>query len=135
MNLKEPRQKKKDDVLAYHVRQAFSPEDNITPEQAHEIGKKLVELFTKGKHEYVITTHVDKKHTHNHIIFNSTTIDCARKFNNYYNSSSTIRKISDRLCRENNLSVVEPKAQKGQHYKEWQEDKKGGNCKSNLKGY
>lgn len=102
--LKGTETKKKDDVLAYHIRQAFSPEDNITPEKAHEIGKKLVEQFTKGKHEYVIATHVDKKHIHNHIIFNSTTIDCTRKFNNYYNSSATIRKISDKLCRENNLS-------------------------------
>lgn len=125
--------KRKDDVLAYHLRQAFSPEDNITPEQAHEIGKKLVEQFTKGKHEYVIATHVDKKHIHNHIVFNSTTIDCTRKFNNYYNSAATIRKISDKLCRENNLSVVEPKAQKGQHYKEWQEDKKGESWKLRLK--
>lgn len=125
--------KKKDDVLAYHIRQAFSPEDNITPEQAHEIGKKLVDEFTKGKHEYVIATHIDKKHIHNHIIFNSTTIDCTRKFNNYYNTSATIRKISDKLCRENNLSVVEPKAQKGQHYKEWQENKKGESWKSKLK--
>lgn len=125
--------KKKDDVLAYHIRQAFSPVDNITPEQAHEIGKKLVEQFTKGNHEYVIATHVDKKHIHNHIIFNSTTVNCTRKFNNCYNTSATIRKISDRLCRENNLSVIEPKAQKGQHYKEWQEDKKGESWKSKLK--
>lgn len=125
--------KKKDDVLAYHIRQAFSPEDKITPEKAHEIGKKLVEQFTKGNHEYVIATHIDKNHIHNHIIFNSTTIDCTRKFNNYYNSAATIRKISDKLCRENNLSVVEPKAQKGQHYKEWLENKKGESWKSKLK--
>jgi len=84
--------KKKDDVLAYHIRQAFSPEDNITPEQAHEIGKKLADEFTKGKHEYVIATHIDKKHIHNHIIYNSTTIDCNRKFNNFYNSSTALMK-------------------------------------------
>jgi len=125
--------KKRDDVLAYHIRQAFSPEDNITPEKAHEIGKKLVEEFTKGKHEYVIATHIDKKHIHNHIIFNSTTIDCTHKFNNHYNSTFTVRTISDRLCAENNLSVVDTKTEKGQHYKEWNEDKNGGSWKSKLK--
>ncbi len=125
--------KKKDDVLAYHIRQAFSPDDKISPEQAHEIGKKLADEFTKGKHEYVIATHIDKKHIHNHIIFNSTTIDCNRKFNNYYNSSSELMKISDRLCRENNLSVIVSNNEKGKHYKEWQEDKKGESWKSKLK--
>lgn len=125
--------KKRDDVLAYHIRQAFSPEDNITPEEAHEIGKKLVDEFTKGKHEYVIATHIDKKHIHNHIIFNSTTVDCTHKFNNFYNSSSAVMKISDRLCRDNNLSVVESKNEKGKHYKEWQEDKKGESWKAKLK--
>lgn len=125
--------KKKDDVLAYHIRQAFSPEDNITPEQAHEIGKKLADEFTKGKHEYVIATHVDRRHIHNHIIFNSTTIDCKRKFNNFYNSSAVLMKISDRLCRENNLSVIVSNNEKGKHYKEWQEDKKGESWKLKLK--
>lgn len=125
--------KKKDDVLAYHIRQAFSPDDKISPEQAHEIGKKLADEFTKGKHEYVIATHIDKKHIHNHIIFNSTTIDCNRKFNNFYNSSSELMKISDRLCRENNLSVIVSNNEKGKHYKEWQEDKKGESWKSKLK--
>jgi len=125
--------KKKDDVLAYHIRQAFSPNDKISPEQAHEIGKKLANEFTKGKHEYVIATHIDKKHIHNHIIFNSTTIDCTRKFNNFYKSSSVLMKMSDRLCRENNLSVIVSKNERGQHYKEWQEDKKGESWKSKLK--
>lgn len=125
--------KKKDDVLAYHIRQAFSPDDKISPEQAHEIGRKLADEFTKGKHEYVIATHIDKKHIHNHIIFNSTTIDCNRKFNNFYKSSSELMKISDRLCRENNLSVIVSNNEKGKHYKEWQEDKKGESWKSKLK--
>lgn len=125
--------KKTDDVLAYHIRQAFSPDDNITPEQAHEIGRKLADEFTNGNHEYVIATHVDKKHIHNHIIFNSTTIDCTRKFNNFYNSTYAVRKISDRLCEENNLSVVTSKNEKGKHYKEWLEDKKGSSWKSKLK--
>lgn len=125
--------KKMDDVLAYHIRQAFSPEDNITPEQAHEIGKKLADEFTKGNHEYVIATHIDKKHIHNHIIFNSTTIDCTHKFNNFYNSTYAVRKISDRLCEENNLSIVASKNEKGKHYKEWLEDKKGNSWKSKLK--
>lgn len=125
--------KKNDDVLAYHIRQAFSPDDNITPEQAHEIGKKLADEFTKGNHEYVIATHIDKKHIHNHIIFNSTTIDCTRKFNNFYNSTYAVRKISDRLCEENNLSVVASKNEKGKHYKEWLEDNKGNSWKSKLK--
>ncbi|NLD50727.1 MAG: relaxase/mobilization nuclease domain-containing protein [Clostridiaceae bacterium] len=125
--------KKQDDVLAYHIRQAFSPDDNITPEKAHEIGKKLADQFTKGNHEYVIATHVDKKHIHNHIIFNSTTIDCTRKFNNFYKSTYALRKISDKLCEQYSLSVVTPKTERGQHYKEWQEDKKGESWKSKLK--
>lgn len=125
--------KRKDDVLAYHIRQAFSPDDKISPEQVHEIGKKLADEFTKGKHEYVIATHIDKKHIHNHIIFNSTTIDCTCKFNNFYKSSSELMKISDRLCRENNLSVIVSNNEKGKHYKEWQEDKKGESWKSKLK--
>lgn len=125
--------KKKDDVLAYHIRQAFSPDEKMTPQQAHEIGRKLADEFTKGDHEYVIATHIDKNHIHNHIIFNSTAIDCAHKFNNFYNSSSALMKISDRLCRENNLSVIASKNEKGKHYKEWQEDKKGESWKSKLK--
>ena len=93
-------------VLAHHIIQSFSPEDGLTPEQVNEIGRKTALELTGGDYQFVVATHMDKGHLHNHIIFNSVSIDGKRKFNNYYLSSLVLRKISDFLCLENGLSVI-----------------------------
>ncbi|MCD8189342.1 MAG: relaxase/mobilization nuclease domain-containing protein [Clostridiales bacterium] len=97
---------KDNDVIAYHLRQSFKPGE-ITPEKANQIGYDLAMSLTKGNHAFIVCTHVDKKHIHSHIIFNSTSLDCARKFRNFWGSSFAIRRISDILCLENGLSVIE----------------------------
>ena len=124
--------KKLGDVLAYHLRQAFKPGE-VSAEEAHEIGLKLAKEFTKENHQFVIATHVDKAHIHNHIIFNSTNLDSEGKFKDEWRSAKDVRKISDRLCLEYGLSVVEPKNERGQHYKEWEENKKGKSWKQQIK--
>lgn len=98
---------RKDDVIAYQIRQAFKPGE-ITPEKANEIGYELAMRFTKGKHAFTVCTHVDKKHIHNHIIFNSVTMDGRRKFRDFRRSGMAVRRISDILCMENGLSVIKP---------------------------
>ena len=124
--------KKSGDVLAYHIRQAFKPGE-VEPELAHQIGIKLAKEFTKENHQFVIATHVDKAHIHNHIIFNSTNLNSEGKFKDEWRSAKDVRKISDRLCLENDLSVVEPKNERGQHYKEWEENQKGKSWKQQIK--
>ena len=109
------RNQKKHDVIAYHLRQSFKPGE-ITPELANKIGYDLAMSLTKGKHAFIVCTHVDKEHIHSHIVFNSTTLDCSRKFNNFWGSSFAVRKISDLLCWENGLSVIEnPKPSRGSY--------------------
>ena len=100
------RDQKEHDVIAYHLRQAFKPGE-ITPELANKIGYDLAMSLTKGKHAFIVCTHVDKQHIHSHIVFNSTALDCTRKFHNFLGSSFAVRKISDMLCWENGLSVIE----------------------------
>ena len=101
----------RDDVIAYQIRQSFKPGE-ITPELANRIGYELAMRFTKGRHAFTVCTHVDRKHIHNHVVFNSVTIDGRRKFRNYFNTTQTIRKISDLLCMENGLSVITPERKK-----------------------
>ena len=109
------RERKDNDVIAYHLRQSFKPGE-ITPELANKIGYDLAMSLTKGKHAFIVCTHVDKHHIHSHIVFNSTAIDCTRKFRNFWRSSFAIRKISDMLCLENGLSVIaEPKPSRGSY--------------------
>jgi hypothetical protein len=111
------------DVIAYHIRQAFKPGE-ITPEEADEIGQQLAMSFTKGNHAFVVCTHVDRRHIHNHIIFNSTPLDCERKFKNFFFSSRAIRRISDLLCVEHGLSIIEnPKVGGSVSYNKWLGDK------------
>ena len=111
------------DILAYHVRQAFKPGE-ITPEKANELGQQLARKFTKNAHAFIVATHVDKAHIHNHIIFNSTTIDCMGKFRNPLRSNKIVRRISDQMCLENGLSVIEnPKPSRG-HYGTWRDGQK-----------
>ncbi len=107
-----------DDVIAYHLRQAFKPGE-VTPEEANRIGRELALKLTKENNAFVVCTHVDKHHVHNHIIINSTTLDCTRKFRNFWGSTWAIRRMNDRLCLEHGLSIVEnPKPSRG-HYGTW----------------
>ena len=111
------------DVIAYHTRQSFKPGE-VTPEQANKISYELAMRFTKGKHAFIVATHVDKAHIHSHIIFNSTTLDCTRKFRDFLGSARALRRLSDQICLENGLSIIENPKQKGQHYGKWLGDKK-----------
>lgn len=116
------RDQKEHDVIAYHLRQSFKPGE-VTPELANKIGYDLAMSLTKGKHAFIVCTHVDKQHIHSHIVFNSTALDCTRKFRNFLGSSFAVRKISDLLCLENGLSVIEnPKPSRGS-YGTWMGEK------------
>ena len=100
--------KQKHDVIAYQIRQSFKPGE-ITPEEANKIGYELARRFTKGNHAFIVATHVDKAHIHNHIIYNSTTLDCTRKFKDFYFSALAVRRISDIICFEHGLSLIKAK--------------------------
>ena len=120
-------QKNGSDVLCYQIRQSFYPGE-ITPEEANRISYELAMRWTKGRHAFIVTTHTDKQHIHSHIYYNSTTLDCTRKFRNFWGSSFALRRLSDRLCLENGLSIVEnPKPRskgKFRNYGEWQAGQK-----------
>lgn len=106
------------DVIAYQVRQSFRPGE-VTPEEANKIGYEFGLRWTKGKHAFIVATHVDKAHIHNHIIYNSTTLDCTQKFRNFLGSSKAVQRLSDAICMENRLSVIlNPKPSRG-HYGTW----------------
>ena len=98
---------RKDEVIAYQIRQSFKPGE-ITPEKANEIGYELAMRFTKGKHAFTVCTHTDKAHIHNHIIFNSIALDGKKKFRDFRHSGMTVGRISDILCSENGLSIINP---------------------------
>ena len=109
----------KHNILAYHTRQSFKPGE-ITPEEANRIGYETAMRWTKGKHAFVVCTHIDRHHVHNHIIYNSTTIDCTHKFNNFRGSSFALRRLSDQICLEHGMSIIEnPKPSKGRDYADW----------------
>ena len=107
------------EVIAYHVRQSFTPGE-ITPEEANAIGKKLAEMITGGNHAFVVATHIDKEHIHNHIIFCSTDLEGRNKFRDVKRSAKDLAQISDDLCRENGLSVIENPQDKTVTYDQWQ---------------
>ena len=117
------RQRGKDDVIAYHLRQSFKPGE-ITPEEANRLGQELAQRFTKGKSAYIVATHTDRHHYHNHIIISAVTLDCQRKFRNFWGSSKALRRLNDFICVENGYSIVEYPQQKGKHYKEWLGDQR-----------
>lgn len=96
------------DVIAYQIRQSFKPGE-ITAEEANRVGYELALAFTKGRHAFIVATHTDRAHIHNHIIFNSTSLDCRRKFRDFHRSNMALQKVSDRICLEHGLSVIEPK--------------------------
>ena len=109
-------------ALCYQIRQAF-PRGEVTAEEANRIGYETAMRWTKGKYQFFVCTHIDKEHIHNHIYYNSTAYDRSRKFRNFIGSSFTLRRLSDRVCLEHNLSViVNPKLHsKGRylHYGQW----------------
>ncbi|MFR2403538.1 MAG: relaxase/mobilization nuclease domain-containing protein [Eubacterium callanderi] len=123
---------KKGNNLAHHLIQAFEPGET-TPEQAHEIGRQLADEVLGGKYPYVITTHIDKGHLHNHIIFCAVDMANQRKYISNRQSYAYIRRTNDRLCREHGLSVVMPGKDKGKSYAEWDAQRKGKSWKAKLK--
>ena len=117
------RRRGSDDVIAYHLRQAFAPGE-VTPEKANQVGQELAMKLTKGNNAFIVCTHIDKHHVHNHIIFNSINLDCTRKFRNFWNSTWAVRSMNDKICLEHNLSIVEnPKPSRGS-YGTWIGDEK-----------
>ena len=103
--------RQKHEVIAYQIRQSFKPGE-ITPEEANRLGHELALWFTKGKYAFIVATHTDRAHVHNHIVFNSTSIDATRKFKNFWLSSFALQRVSDLICLENGLSVIAPKPYK-----------------------
>ena len=112
------RHRGKDDVIAYHLRQSFVPGE-ITPEEANRIGCELARRFTHGQHAYVVATHEDRRHVHSHIIISAVNLDCDRKFRNFWGSSKAIRRLSDTLCIQNGLSIIEQPKGRGKSYNKW----------------
>ena len=112
------RRRGRDDVIGYHLRQAFLPGE-ITPEEANEVGYELAMKLTKGNNAFVVCTHIDKHHVHNHIIICSINLDGKRKFLNFWNSAWAIRRINDKLCLEHGLSVVDEPQPSKSHYGDW----------------
>lgn len=100
--------RQKNDVIAYQIRQSFKPGE-ITPEEANQVGYELAMRFTKGKHAFIVATHTDREHIHNHIIYNSTALDCTRKFRDFLLSGLAVQRLSDLICLEHQLSVIEIK--------------------------
>ena len=98
----------KSDVIAYQVRQSFKPGE-VTPEEANRIGYEFAERFSKGKHAFIVATHTDRAHIHNHIIYNSTALDGTRKFKNFWLSTFAVQRLSDLICLEHQLSTIEYK--------------------------
>ena len=98
----------KNDVIAYQVRQSFKPGE-VTPEEANRIGYEFAERFLKGKHAFIVATHTDRAHIHNHIIYNSTALDGTRKFKNFWLSTFAVQRLSDLICLEHQLSTIEYK--------------------------
>ena len=112
------RHRGKDDVIAYHLRQSFVPGE-ITPEEANRIGCELAKRFTHGQHAYVVATHEDRQHVHSHIIISAVNLDCDRKFRNFWGSSKAIRRLSDTLCIQNGLSIIEQPKGHSKSYNKW----------------
>lgn len=108
----------KNDVIAYQIRQSFKPGE-VTPDEANRLGYELAVRFLKGKHAFLVATHCDKQHVHNHIIFNSTTLDCHGKFRDFLGSGKAVARLSDLVCMEHHLSVIENPRLGNHSYKKW----------------
>ena len=125
-------QPKDKDNISYMLMQSFKPEE-ITPQKAHEIGYQFAYEFTKGEHQFVISTHTNKNHIHNHIEINSTSLDCTHKFNAYKRWGISAQKLSDKICKEHCLSTIKEPQQKGKQYAEWKAKKENKSWKQVLK--
>lgn len=119
-------------IIARHVIQSFEIGE-VTPELAHEIGKQFADEILGGKYEYVLATHIDKDHVHNHLIFNAVDFVDYHAYKSYKRIYYDMREVSDRLCKENGLSVIPPSQNKGMGYKEYTEAKRGTSWKQKLK--
>ena len=119
-------------VIARHLIQSFDVGE-VTPELAHEIGKQFADELLKGKYEYVIATHIDKGHCHNHIIFNAVNYVDFHAYRSNKQTYRQMRQLSDEICKEHGLSVIPPSQSKGVSYKEYTEAKRGTSWKQKLK--
>ena len=115
-----------DEVIAYQLRQSFKPGE-ITPEEANRIGYETAMRFLHGEHAFIVATHTDAHCVHNHIVLSAVALDCEHKFRNFLGSGKAFGQLSDEVCRENHLSVVENKTYSGVAYDKWQ----GRNVKPN----
>lgn len=115
---KTGRNQRNAEVLAYHIRQSFVPGE-ITPEEANRLGTEFAHRFTRDQHAFVVCTHVDKAHIHNHIVWSSTTLDCTHKFRNFKNSEKAVRNLSDMICMEHGYSTIENPERHGKSYDQW----------------
>ena len=111
------------DVIAYQVRQSFKPGE-VTPEEANRIGYEFTQRFLKGNNAFIVCTHIDRHHVHNHIIWNSTNLDCTAKFRDFKRSGKAVRLLSDTICIEHGLSIIENPKKHGMNYGEWLGDDK-----------
>ena len=112
---------RKNEVIAYQLRQSFKPGE-VSAEEANQIGYELAERLLHGEHAFIVATHTDRRHIHNHIVFCATALDCSHKFRNVWNSSRLVAEISDELCREHHLSVVQNPQNKTVSYEKWEGD-------------
>lgn len=127
-------QNRKPGNLAYHLIQSFSPGDAVTPELAHELGRKLAMEFTEGKFEFVVATHIDKDSIHNHIIINAVSFYDYKKLRTVpYRTAQQIRSISDRLCMEAQLSVIEDPQKLGQLYPTYVQKKRATSNRTEVR--
>ncbi|HBM5450722.1 TPA: relaxase/mobilization nuclease domain-containing protein [Enterococcus faecium] len=122
------------EVLAHHLIQSFSPEDKVTPELAHELGRQLIDELTEGKFEYVIATHIDQEHIHNHIIFNSVSFYDLKKFRSQpYRTANKIKEISNRICAEHDLSLSPKKEKLKDSYKSYSNRRNNTSFRSEIR--
>jgi hypothetical protein len=121
------------DVIGYHIRQSFKPGE-VTPAEALQIGYELALRWTKGKHQFVVAAHTNTQNPHTHIFYNSVTLDHSRKFEDFKRSAIALRRVSDKLCIEHGLSIVEaPKLSKGYNRAEYLGDKKPPTGRAKLR--
>lgn len=115
---KNTRRTQKGDIIAYQVRQSFKPGE-ITPEEANAVGYEFAKRFTKGNHAFIVCTHIDKAHIHNHIIWNSTNLDCNRKFRDFWGMAKVVRMLSDIICFKHGLSIIDKPKRHSKSYNTW----------------
>ncbi len=117
-HLKNTGRTQKGDIIAYQVRQSFKPGE-ITSEEANAVGYEFAKRFTKGNHAFIVCTHIDKAHIHNHIIWNSTNLDCNRKFREFWGKDKAVRILSDLICLKHGLSIIANPKKHGKSYNSW----------------